>query len=260
MNHITADYKIFSESGAELSRIPWDETIDIHAHEHFGVWINFFGHKTRINGYEIWPPTRKIINRITNEYSIHFVIEGKGSFNGEPIKKGSAFVIVPNEPHSIISDPDEPLKLYWMIISPWYSSEFWKRVCNKFNDSYIVNMHSLVQEQIFGYFSQMFEPKNILDRAKATYLSSFILAIFPIPDENLIDNIQPIKTDKSSYIFRQAKQYIDTTFYEPITVQYVAKKYTFPHPTCSAFSKLISECLRRHIFFQREWKKQESIL
>ena len=33
MNHITADYKIFSESGAELSRIPWDETIDIHDHK-----------------------------------------------------------------------------------------------------------------------------------------------------------------------------------------------------------------------------------
>ncbi len=68
-------------------------------------------------GYEIQVPGKSIINRVWFTYwVIHFVVGGKGTFNGTPVSKGMCFIGWNGIPHSFVSSEDEPLEYYWYII------------------------------------------------------------------------------------------------------------------------------------------------
>lgn len=67
-------------------------------------------------GYEVADPTKALINRITPEHMIvHYIVDGSGTFNGLPIRRGDCAVAFRNQSHSFCTDPDDPLKFYWII-------------------------------------------------------------------------------------------------------------------------------------------------
>ena len=51
---------------------------------------------------------------VRSKYVIHYVFDGKGSFNGVPISRGDGFLICPNQLHHYVSDDNEPLKYGWI--------------------------------------------------------------------------------------------------------------------------------------------------
>lgn len=51
-----------------------------------------------------------------NRLVIHFCTKGKGYFNGQPISRGSCFIIWPYLASSLRADPDDPLEFYWIIL------------------------------------------------------------------------------------------------------------------------------------------------
>ena len=51
-----------------------------------------------------------------NRLVIHFCTKGKGYFNGQPIGRGSCFIIWPYLASSLKADPDDPLEFYWIIL------------------------------------------------------------------------------------------------------------------------------------------------
>ena len=51
-----------------------------------------------------------------NRLVIHFCTKGKGLFNGQPIGRGSCFIIWPYLASSLEADPDDPLEFYWVIL------------------------------------------------------------------------------------------------------------------------------------------------
>ncbi len=68
-------------------------------------------------GYEVSDPTKMLLNRIYDHYMIlHYIVGGKGSFNGIPIKRGDCAVAFRNELHSFCTDPDDVLRFYWIMI------------------------------------------------------------------------------------------------------------------------------------------------
>ena len=68
-------------------------------------------------GYEISDPQKSIINRSYPAGSIiHYIVGGEGTFNGKPIRKGDCAVAFHDRPHSICTNPNNPLEFYWMII------------------------------------------------------------------------------------------------------------------------------------------------
>lgn len=74
-------------------------------------------------GYEISDPKKSIINRFYPAGSIiHYIVGGEGTFNGKKISKGHCAVAFHDQPHSICTDPDNPLEFYWMIIR--HTAEF----------------------------------------------------------------------------------------------------------------------------------------
>ena len=56
-------------------------------------------------------------DRIIDRYQIHFVFEGKGTFNGLPVSAGQAFIAPQNQQYTIIHDKKQPMTLAWFAFS-----------------------------------------------------------------------------------------------------------------------------------------------
>lgn len=58
-----------------------------------------------------------VCDRVTDRYTFHFIFDGKGTFNGQPIAQGDLFVVPPNEKYTIINDAKNPLTLGWIALA-----------------------------------------------------------------------------------------------------------------------------------------------
>lgn len=66
-------------------------------------------------GHEYSTPDKALVGRVTpNQVYLHYVLGGRGSYNGEPIGAGMGFVSLPHQPHTLISSADDPLHFYWI--------------------------------------------------------------------------------------------------------------------------------------------------
>lgn len=65
-------------------------------------------------GLEYTKPGKTVGPCVRGKYIIHYVFDGKGSFNGVPLQRGSCFLICPNQLHKYDSDTDSPLKYGWI--------------------------------------------------------------------------------------------------------------------------------------------------
>ncbi len=71
----------------------------------------------RVIGYEKALPDKAMYNRVyKSRLVIHYCVGGKGFYNGHPIGKGMMFLTWPDTVHTLVTDPDEPLEFYWIMI------------------------------------------------------------------------------------------------------------------------------------------------
>ena len=55
-------------------------------------------------GLESTEPGKSVGPCVRSKYVIHYIFDGRGSFNGEPISRGDGFLICPNQLHHYVSD------------------------------------------------------------------------------------------------------------------------------------------------------------
>ena len=65
-------------------------------------------------GLESTEPGKSVGPCVRSKYVIHYIFDGRGSFNGAPISRGDGFLICPNQLHHYVSDDNEPLKYGWI--------------------------------------------------------------------------------------------------------------------------------------------------
>ncbi len=174
-------------------------------------------------GDETWPPTRKICNRIINKYALHFVLEGKCIFNGVLCEAGDAFLCVPEQPHTICVEGDEPFHNCWLIISRWYSSEFWNTVAKKFKNGNTCHVQQDAFREISKFLEIIFN-EAATDEKILSYIT-FIISLFAA-DAGISEGKNAKSTaisDAENLILQNAKNYIDTYFCDNISVKAVAK-------------------------------------
>ena len=56
-------------------------------------------------------------DRVIDRYQVHFVFEGKGTFNGVPVRAGQMFIAPQNQKYTIIHDNKHPMTLAWFAFS-----------------------------------------------------------------------------------------------------------------------------------------------
>lgn len=68
-------------------------------------------------GYEIADPKKNLINRLyPNSMIIHYIVGGRGIFNGRPISRGDCVVTEPNKPHTLRTDTTDTLEFFWIML------------------------------------------------------------------------------------------------------------------------------------------------
>lgn len=160
---------------AEIKKMPY-----------YGIWLCSLNHdhRVRIIGKEFWHPNRKIVNRITPEYSLHFVLNGAGFMNGIPIRRGDAFLTEPVRSHSIISDPKNPLTLYWMIFDRWCSPDVSEMQRLVFAESPIRHMSHPQRQLIFSVFEMLFdETANPENESRTGFLANAIVSVLSTSED-----------------------------------------------------------------------------
>ena len=65
-------------------------------------------------GLENTEPGKAVGPCVRSKYVIHYVIDGRGTFNDVPIGRGDGFLICPNQLHKYASDMEYPLKYGWI--------------------------------------------------------------------------------------------------------------------------------------------------
>ncbi|MBQ9086516.1 MAG: AraC family transcriptional regulator [Clostridia bacterium] len=56
----------------------------------------------------------RVLKRKTNEYILHYVTGGEGTFNGRTVRAGEGFLTVPGVMHRMASDSSDPWRFKWI--------------------------------------------------------------------------------------------------------------------------------------------------
>ena len=88
---------------------------------------------------------------VRNQYIIHYVVSGKGYFNGSLVEKGQGFLITPGLHEEYHSNPKEPWSFVWIISEDSAMEYFFTRYgANKttgiFNFSNFYELNLLIEK------------------------------------------------------------------------------------------------------------------
>ena len=146
---------------------------------------------------------------VRKQYIIHYVLSGKGTFNGNEVKKGEGFLIVPGMHEEYYSDKNDPWAFVWIISEDPVIQYFFEHH-NANEKTGIFKFHNLYE--IDDIARTLASSKNSL--SSSTQLSALFLHIFHscIAIEN-----EPQSSVTELY-FEFSVNYVKTNLHLPISV------------------------------------------
>lgn len=143
-------------------------------------------------------------------YLIHYVISGKGCFNGNPVSAGQGFLITPGMLEEYYPDAADPWEFLWVISD------------DSKMDELLPYCHADVYTNIFNYeFVHIVRAvaDTLIINTNARYHSLEVLEIFlSIFKHHLKENDLLEKKSYSDIYIEAAVNYINTNIYNPISV------------------------------------------
>lgn len=177
-------------------------------------------------GHEVCSPFKPPIRMIYPQNTIHYIVSGKGYFNGTLLSEGDVFITKRNQYVEYFPDVSNPWKYYWVRFNDDGFDDFLSE-CNLMGNTHF-HFDGYSQIKDFYTFYNSFEnpSSNILLCQSITALIQSIHTHKPKSDN----------TTSSSYA-QNAKKYIDSHYlHSNFNVQKVADKFH------------ISRCYLRDIF------------
>ena len=166
-------------------------------------------------GYSQDPTVTRFGAGVRNLYIIHYVISGKGYFNGNPVKAGQGFLITPNMQEHYYPDEKSPWEFLWFISNDEKMATIFELFFADINTN-IFN---------YNYVSAVKDLAELLKKYDNPIVNSFeLLEIFL----HLIKNQQSQtachyeKTNAEIYI-KAAVKYIQSNIHNPISVAELTK-------------------------------------
>ncbi len=140
-------------------------------------------------------------------YIIHYVLKGKGYFNGKEVKRGQGFLIRANERVQYFSDKNEPWQYFWITFTGTAANE----ICQEYlssNDDNIFDYKDYTE--LYELMEKIFASK--LTQAKALSFFYDILSL-GVKEESVVGN---------QYVIA-SKEYIRVHLCQPFQVMDIAK-------------------------------------
>ncbi len=161
-------------------------------------------------------PLRTVRHRKESRFILHYVLDGKGYFRGEPIVKGQGFVIFPNEECTMAADNEDPWHFCWIIFGGRDAYALLKSVGIDrgryvFDFSFLKKAEEIFDELIY------FEHN---DADMGLYMCSKFYELLAYQKKQYSDVLQSYAS-KKSYVVR-AMNYIEKNYSSPIRVEDIA--------------------------------------
>lgn len=199
------------------------------SHEYAHHWFHFPTALEKTAG--LWPIRSgrnkakshfKVGPRVITYFSLHFVLKGEGTIvQGETkkqLKEGDLFCLFPNQTHQYITDPTNPLELFWLAFDGKQAISLLYRIG--------ISQHTLVIDRLMNkdIISVLDElAHHFIHNLKDHELNrmSIIYKLFHhISIQTKARHLTPVTT--INWI-QESKKYMDMHFADEITVKDVAK-------------------------------------
>lgn len=170
-------------------------------------------------GYHKVPPAR-CFSACRSSYILHYVIDGKGTFNGEKFEKGDCYLKVPYEFESAIPDPDDPYETVWIIFFGSLVPTLLER-CNLPHKNCVFHFDKY-EECVRLIKRYLFEKEYSSEQEEIFELNALI---YKILSKHLSTSNNKCKSKNDIAIM--AAEYIEQSFNKPITVKNIADYVMF---------------------------------
>lgn len=191
-------------------------------------------------------PNRAILHRTTNEYMLHYVTGGKGTFNNRPIGAGEGFLVSPGVPHAMVSDKDDPWQFKWIAF--------------RGSDAHR-QMKALGLDEDHAYFTFSFAERleelidDVLYRDHGecdlnTYMQGVFYILLSYHKKEYLNNLQ--KNDPKTNYTQKAMAYIDEHYREPLRIDdiaaslHISRKYL-----CALLEQEIGMSTKDYLLYRR---------
>ncbi|MBE6777276.1 MAG: helix-turn-helix domain-containing protein [Ruminococcaceae bacterium] len=148
-----------------------------------------------------WGPGRR------NFYILHYVLDGKGYFNGTCIKKGQGFLITPMMSVEYHPDPAEPWNYFWICFNGKVGQELCQEYINADESGIFDFNFQIALKQTLGE----------LYNREPTLGNMYALSLF----YKILSNHEQSKVLKNPYV-EEAVWYMHMNYHKPLTVTQVA--------------------------------------
>ena len=184
--------------------------------------INSIGYSADIDVTHFGPGQRDL-------YIIHYVISGKGYFNGNRVSEGQGFLITPGMAEHYFPDTKNPWSFLWVI----FSDPIAENLFEKYNAN--------PETHIFTYRNTyaIIDAVNRLSDRKSLYTSAELFEIF-LHMFNNHGHIQKDTEKAADTYYHYAVSYINTNLFRNITVDDLTKILGITQPYL--YNIFISKC------------------
>ena len=156
-------------------------------------------------------------DRVIDRYQMHFVFEGKGTFNGIPVSAGQMFVAPQNQKYTLIHDPQQPMTLAWFAFS---GTELENQLSLlHLQEEAVVKPFRNVEKIKEVFLDTVYGPYSTLDLEMLTLSACYkILALC-----NIVNRDEYTAEDtRDSEFFSEIVSYINAHYFRNITVSDIA--------------------------------------
>ncbi len=195
-------------------------------------------------GDEYASPEKELIARCDHKTTyFHFVLSGKGFFNGQKVGAGDAFVAWADEKHTILSDSEDPFHFVWIGISGFAHQKMLIPMGFDFDDKVF---HFDYYDAVAEFTRKVVYTTPVNENATG-YLTGETLRLLA---HHSPSKIQPAENSGEAYV-AVAKQVMSEKGYF-ISVDEIAKKLGLSRKHLSVlFRKHTKTSVRRYLLVHR---------
>ena len=191
-------------------------------------------------------PNRAIVHRKTKEYMLHYVTDGKGTFNGREIGAGDGFLVVPGEPHVMVADKDTPWHFKWIAFQGSDARRQMKSLGLDENHKYFTfsfgdRLEELIDDVLY---------RDHGDCDLNTYMQGVFYIILSYHKQEYLNSIQ--KRDAKALYAQRAMAYMDEHYRESLRIDdiasslHISRKYL-----CSILTQQIGMSTKDYLLCRR---------
>lgn len=184
--------------------------------------ISSIGYSADVNVTHFGPDQREL-------YIIHYVISGKGYFNGHRVSAGQEFLITPGMSEHYYPDTKAPWSFLWVI----FGGSFSENLFEKYNAN--SETHIFTYRNIYAIMDAV----NHLSDKKTYYTSAELFEIF-LHMFNNQGHIQKDTEKAADTYYHYAVNYINTNLFRNITVDDLTEILGITQPYL--YNIFISKC------------------